>query len=504
MSGAIIETQYGKVRGTDLGPVSVWKGIAFTQPPVGELRFRAPQPPIAWSGVRGAMEFGAIAPQAELEGRSFFGANRLTPETSSEDCLYLNIWSPVAKADGKKRPVLFWIHGGAFTMGSGSTSGYDGTNFAVHGDVVVVTINYRLGALGFLDLSTLGGEEYATSGNNGILDQVAALQWVQNNIEAFGGDSNAVTIFGESAGAMSVGTLLATPAARGLFQRAILQSGAAHTIRDKETAAKITGQFLDALDLHTDEIAALKALPIEKLLAAQARVLSQNRRLAFAPVIDGATIPVHPIEAIANGAAEDVALLVGTNRDEMKLFRAGAPATAPDERLLKQVFGEAADESIATYSAARPGMSLSDVWTDVLTDQTFRIPAIRLAETQFQRGASSTSGAPVWMYRFDWATSAFNSKFGACHALEIPFVWDNLDKPGLGMLAMDFPNRQQLANRMHNAWIAFARTGNPNTPALPHWPTYDTDHRATMLFNEECRVVDDPQAAERRLWNGLL
>ena len=207
---------------------------------------------------------------------------------------------------------------------------------------------------------------------------------MRNNIAAFGGDPHAVTIFGESAGAMSVGALLATPAAKGLFQRAILQSGAAHTMRDKQSAAKITREFLDELDLHADEVAVLKTLPVEQLLAAQAKVVSKHRTLAFSPVVDGVAIPVRPIEAIAAGSANDVAILIGTNRDEMKLFTAAAPATTPDERLLKQTFGEAADEAIATYSANRPGMPLSDVWTDVRTDEAFRIPAIRLAESQYQ------------------------------------------------------------------------------------------------------------------------
>lgn len=498
MRDALVETRYGQVRGTNRGAVSVWKGIPFARPPVGELRFRAPQPPAAWSHVHDATAFGTIAPQATLQGNGFLGARRLTQEPASEDCLYLNIWSPVPQGDGKKRPVLVWMHGGAFTMGSGSTASYDGANFAMHGDVVVVTLNYRLGALGFLYLGELAGERYVTSGNNGLLDQIAALQWVRDNIEAFGGDPDAVTVFGESAGAMSIGALLAMPASKGLFVRAILQSGAAHSVRSKETASVITREFLQALNLSENEMASLLQTPVDDLLAAQAAVVSKHNTLAFAPVVDGVSLPLAPNAAIASGVAKDVAVLIGTNRDEMKLFRAGVSATVPDESVLKRTFGVAADKAIATYTSARPGLPLSDVWTGVLTDQVFRIPAIRLAEKQAQQGA------PVWMYRFDWATPAFGGLFGGCHALEIPFVWDNLETAGLAMLIQDFAGRQQLANRMHFAWIAFARTGNPNTPELPNWPTYSTDHRATMLFDEECRMVDDPQSEERRLWKGLL
>jgi len=217
----------------------------------------------------------------------------------------------------------------------------------------------------------------------------------------------------------------------------------------------------------------------------------------MAPVADGTVLPVRPIDAIAHGAAKDVAVLVGTNRDEMKLFFAGAQTATPDEGMLKQTFGPAADV-LATYTAARSDASPSDAWVDILTDRSFRIPAIRLAEQQSQHGPH------IWMYRFDWVTPAFGGRLGACHALELPFVWNNLDPTGLGARTGDAPNRQELADLMRTTWLAFARTGDPNTPALPYWPTYDTDRRATMLFNNECRVVNDPQSAERRLWQGVL
>ncbi len=494
MSETIVETRYGKVRGSDQRAVSVWKGIPFARPPVGELRFRPPLPPEAWAGIRDASEFGAVAPQAVLREGSPLG-NRLTPGQESEDCLYLNVWSP--GADGKKRPVMVWIHGGAFTMGSGSTPLYDGTSFAEQGDVVVVTLNYRLGALGFLYLDELAGEQYRGSGNNGLLDQVAALQWVHDNIEAFGGDPNTVTVFGELAGAMSVGTLPGMPVAKGLFRRAILQSGAASSVRNKEAAARVAREYLDALGLQKNEAGALVRQPLADLLAAQASVLGKQRGvLAFGPVVDDATLPQSPVEAIAAGSVADVAVLVGTNHDEMRLFNAANP-TEPDERVLKRIFGNAADEVVATYRSDRPGEPLSDIWSAIQTDQVFRIPAIRLAELQARQNA------PVWMYRFDWATPVFGSRLGAAHALELPFVWNNFDKSGMKPLLGDAPP-QELAERMQAVWIAFARTGNPNTPELPAWPAYDVEQRATLLFNIQCQVVNDPDAAERRMWESYL
>ncbi len=492
MSSTVVETQYGKVQGTISGPIFVWKGIPFAQPPLGDLRFRAPQAPSPWAGVRDATTFGLASAQSGRMMQRLFSA---TPEPSGEDCLYLNIWSP--GADDKRRPVLFWIHGGAFTMGSGSTPWYDGTAFATNGDVVVVTINYRLGALGFLHLADIDGKDKDLSSNCGLLDQVAALEWVRDNIAAFGGDPANVTVFGESAGAMSIGTLLAMPAAKGLFQKAILQSGASHTVLDKVRATRIANKLMDILGIH--KVTDLVDVPLEQLLAAQDKVSDSSGRLAFQPVVDGVTLPRQPIQAIADGSANGATLLVGTNRDEMRLFTMMDPTQAtPDMAILERLFGTKAKEVSAAYEAAQPEQSSSDAWIDFLTDRRFRIPAIRLAERQ------SAHGTNVWMYRFDWPTPVFGGRLKACHGLEISFVWNNLDKYGVNILTGDNPAHQKVADAMHPAWIAFARSGNPNTSGLPQWPAYDTTHRATMLFNEECQVVNDPQATERQLWEGVL
>jgi para-nitrobenzyl esterase len=418
-----------------------------------------------------------------------------TPEPTGEDCLFLNIWSP--GADDKRRPVLFWIHGGAFTMGSGSTPWYDGTSFATNGDVVVVTINYRLGALGFLHLADLEGMDQDLSSNCGLLDQVAALEWVRDNIAAFGGDPGNITVFGESAGAMSIGTLLAMPAAKGLFQKAILQSGASHTVLDSVHATRFSQKLMDILGIH--KAAELVHVSQEQLLAAQNQITGSSGRLAFQPVVDGITLPRQPIQAIANGSANGVSLLVGTNRDEMRLFTMMDPTPAtPDMAILDRLFGTKAKEVAATYEAVQPEQSASDAWIDFLTDRTFRIPAIRLAERH------SAFGTNVWMYRFDWPSPVNSGRLKACHGLEIPFVWNNLDKRGVNLLTGDSPTRQRVADAIQPAWIAFARSGNPNTSGLPHWPAYDSMQRATMLFNEACQVLNDPQAAERQVWEGVL
>ncbi len=319
----VVETAYGRLQGSEENGVQVWKGVPFAAPPVGALRYRPPQPPAIWSGVREATAFGPTAPQLPSPLNNLFGREQ---QLSAEDCLYLNVWSPAA--DGAKRPVLFWIHGGAFTGGSGSTPWYDGASFARNGDVVVVTINYRLGLLGFLHLADLGGASFAATGNLGILDQVAALRWVKQNIAAFGGDPDNVTIFGESAGGMSVGTLLGTPSAQGLFHKAILQSGAAHTVRGREAATGIAREALKLLEVDAGNVERLRELSVEQILAAQAKLaVSRASGGLFAqPVVDGEALPRPPLEAVANGVAAGVPLLLGTNLDEMKLFSALDPA----------------------------------------------------------------------------------------------------------------------------------------------------------------------------------
>jgi para-nitrobenzyl esterase len=428
------------------------------------------------------------------------------PTQSEADCLTLNVFTPAP--DGGLRPVMVWIHGGAFVTGSGSTPWYDGTSFARRGDVVVVTINYRLGALGFLHLDELSDRFAGTgSGNVGILDQVAALEWVRDNIEAFGGDPNNVTAFGESAGAMSVGTLLGLPAAKGLFVKAIPQSGAAHHARATDVATDVARRFLEEAGLTADAagVAALQELPVEAVFAAQASLLPKTAAsggLAFAPVVDGIVLPERPIDAIGGGSAADVAVLIGTTRDEMKLFGMLDPSLneLDDAKMLRRGTAVVGDESKAAalleaYRAARPGASPTELWNALSTDHVFRIPAVRLAERQ------SELGNAVYMYRFDWATPVFGGQLGACHALEIPFVFNNLNAAGSEMFTGPASDEMRdMARTMHTAWHTFARTGNPGD----NWPRYTAGDRKVMRFDLASEVVDDPDRAEREAWEGVL
>jgi para-nitrobenzyl esterase len=501
MSDLIVETRYGKVQGYEQGSISVWKGIPFAQPPTGKLRFRAPQPPEPWTGVRETTTFSPMAPQVPEIGASMvgeMGADRAAEmRPMSEDCLYLNIWSP--GADREKRPVMVYIHGGAFTLGSASDPWYDGTSFAANHNIVVVSLNYRLGILGFVSLKDLAGAETGYTGNCGLLDQIAALQWVRENIAAFGGDPDQVTVMGESAGAMSIGALLGMPAAQGLFQRAVLQSGAAGNLTTRPYATQVAQALLAKLGLETAQLSALAEVPLEALLKVQPELGREFGGVqAFSPLIDGETLPQHPLAMIAQGSAANVAILAGTNRDEWRLFTMMSGGPLVDEEQLKRIFGDQAQQALTTYTEARADKSPELAWIDIMGDQVFRMPAIHLAEGQVQQGA------PVWMYRFDWESPAFGGILGAAHALDIPFVFNTLDVGLSRMFTGDSPDRQPLADLMHASWAAFIRSGNPAIPSLPSWPPYDLEGRATMIFSDAPHVVDDPQGQVRALWKPVI
>jgi para-nitrobenzyl esterase len=496
-----VQTAHGPVSGVQKGAVCVYRGIPYARPPVGDLRFRPPKPPEPWIEVRDASAFGPIAMQSPSPLESMFGGKR--PATS-EDCLSVNVWTP-GPGDGRAdRPVMVWIHGGAFVTGSGSTPWYDGMSFAERHDCVVVTLNYRLGAFGFLHLADLGGEAYASSGNVGLLDQAAALAWVRDNIAAFGGDPSNVTVFGESAGAMSIGTLLAMPAARGLFRRAIPQSGAASNVHSRDRATEVARLLLEELELSESEVGRLADVPAEDLLAAQDRVAASfgaGGGLAFQPVVDGTAVPVPPLEALAAGSASGIDLLTGTNLDEMRLFTTLDPRLADidDAGLLArcdEIFGAGAGEAaVAAYRGNRSSAGAGEVWSAVLSDRVFRVPAVRMAERHRHDGGAT------YLYLFTWATPAFGGMLGACHALEIPFVFNALDAPGASMFTGEVTDEARaLALAMHDAWAAFARTGDPNHPGLPPWAQYDDADRPTMVLGAEPHLQHDPAGDELRLW----
>jgi para-nitrobenzyl esterase len=490
-----VRTQQGVVRGRMVEGIATFKGVPYAAPPFGANRFQPPQPAERWDGVREALSYGPTVPKPPY----FPPFDVLLPEPviPGEDCLNLNIWTPDVGRAGL--PVMVWIHGGAFSNGSGAIPQYDGSRFARDG-VVCVTINYRLGADGFLYL----GDGIA---NLGLLDQVAALAWVQENIAAFGGDSDNVTIFGESAGAFSVSTLLSMPRAWGLFRRVIAQSGAGHHVISPATAQRV-GQYLaEKLGVEaTSE--AIAAVPVDRLLQAQVELSGDafanpdpvrwgevaGNLMPFEPVIDGDILPTRPIDSIVGGAGAGVDVIIGTNTDEEMLFMVpnGAINYITEDMLAGTVaaYGLPVSETIATYRAIRPDASAGELLSAIVTDWFFRIPAIRLAEAHAQ-----STGA-TYMYEFAWRSPGFDGKLGACHGLEIPFVFDTLDKEGFEVLLGD-DAPQQLADAMHAAWVAFAKVGDPG------WQRFDLSRRATMRFDTTQKLVEDPRSAERLLWEGL-
>jgi para-nitrobenzyl esterase len=492
----VVETRDGKIEGERGDDLFVFRGIPFARPPLGELRFAPPRPPAAWTGVLPATRFGPAAPQEQ--STVGFGI-----EETSEDCLTLNVCTP--GLDDAHRPVMVWIHGGAFVFGGACQPIYDGARLARHGDVVVVTVQYRLGALGFLYLKDLLDGEIECGANVGLLDQLLAITWVHDNIEAFGGDPANVTIFGESAGGMSVGSLLGMPEARGLFHRAIAQSGSGRDLLSTDAATEIARTLLSHLALDPGDARKLLEVPVEALLQAQQRcwidVMRTRRQLPFRPVVDGVVFPAPPAESIAGGMSTGVPLLVGTTLDEWRFFAFMDPASfALDEgqvvaRLdrVTSGFGRALFDA---YAAERPGASPSDVWFAIESDRIFRVPSVLLAETQSRQQPKTFS------YLFTWPSPI--EGLGACHAIDIPFVFDTLDKPGMPAFAGDTAEARDLGTKVQDAWIAFAHTGDPGHAGLPAWPAYDAGRRATMLLGADCHVEEDPLGTERRAWDGRL
>lgn len=506
--GPVVTTRSGRLEGRRLRRVEAFRGIPFARPPVGELRLRPPEPAEPWTGVRSARRYGRSAPQLGPQ----FAPNLLPlrrvigtgPVGHDEDCLYLNVWTP--RADGLRRPVLVFLHGGAFVMGSGSTTLYSGAHLARTGGVVVVTLNYRLGALGYLNLHALRPADPHAPSNLGLRDQIAALEWVRDHIDAFGGDPENVTLFGESAGAMSVGALLGAPRAQGLFRRAILQSGAASSISSRDHARAVGESFFAALGVDPGDDEALRAAPVDAILRAQSRAVSaigvRGSLLPWQPGIDADLLPVHPLDAIDSGLAKGIDVLIGTNRDEWKLFLLGdSEARRLDDDGLRERFARAlpgtdaggrprADVAFETY--AREGGSPVQRWMELQTDRVFREPATRLAELH------AAHSRRTYAYLFTWSAPVL----GACHGVELPFVFGTLDEPFLWVLPT-LPGVRRLAAQVQGAWIAFARTGDPSHPGLPDWPPYDAKRRATMRLDRRCEVVDAPFESRRRLWAEL-
>ncbi len=492
---AVVKTQHGEVRGSVTDGVHTFKGIPYAAPPFGANRLRPPQPVAPWSGVRDALTYGPKQPQPPYPP----GSELFPPElaVAGSDCLNLNIWSPDLGL--ARQPVMVWIHGGAFELGTGATAFYDGSHFARDG-IVCVTINYRVGADGFLSL----GEENA---NRGLLDQVAALEWVQENIAAFGGDPANVTVFGQSSGGKSVASLLSMPRAEGLFRRAIAQSGAAYPVMSAASAQRVGEIMASKLGVAATR-EAIAAVPLDSMLQAQAELKADfiahpdperwgaevvvSKQL-WQPVIDGDVIPAPPIDRIAAGASAGIDLMAGSTTEEWRVFLVlgGAIDQVTDEVLAGAVaaYGFPVEATLSAYRAAHPGESSGDLFAALQSDWYYRIPVLHLAD------AHAKSSAATYMYEFAWRSPQFNGRLGAFHALEIPFVFDTLGYRTEPLWGTNPP--QQLADTMHAAWVAFATRGDPG------WPRYELSRRATMRFDRTSEVVDDPRSAVRALWEGL-
>ncbi|MHC5797133.1 carboxylesterase/lipase family protein [Lacisediminihabitans sp. FW035] len=502
----IAETAHGTVRGTRYGDVCVFKGIPYGSSVSAAYRFQPAREPDSWDGIRDAVSYGPMAVQfvppggpevsaADDPADNLFIGNQNLFRPMSENCLVLNVWTP-SVSDGAQRPVMLWCHGGGFARGVGDAEWHDGTRLARDQDVVVVQLNHRLNVFGFLSLAEFGGPEYAESGNVGILDIVTALQWIRDNIGRFGGDCNNVTLFGQSGGGAKISALLASPIAQGLFHRAIVQSGSIVSAQTQEKASKAAAAVFRALEIDSTDIYGLLQVPSERLLGAYATAVRAGH--LFMPVIDGTTLPHHPFDPGAPAASASVPLLVGTTKDENRLELWLTPPGAGkfDEAALRKdltKFG-ASDESLNTllesYRSRRPEASPSDIYFAVKTDACFRANAVLQAERKAAQNA-----APVYMYLFAWEEPG--GRLGSPHVVDVPFVFDNLDRaPGLSGLRPN-PRCLELGKTVSTAWAAFARTGRPAAPGLPHWNPYDLDRRETMIIDHDSQLAADPRREDR-------
>jgi para-nitrobenzyl esterase len=490
--GPVATTGAGKISGLHDGPVNVFKGVPYGASTAGANRFAPPQPVVPWSGIRRAVALGPRCPQVPTPPASLIeDASTVDATSLGEDCLCLNVWTAGVN-DGRKRPVMVWLHGGGYVFGSGGSRLTDGARLAALHDVVVVTINHRLNVFGYLYLAELDGEAFRDSGCHGLLDIVQALQWVRDNITEFGGDPSRVTIFGESGGGNKVTTLMAAPAARGLFHRAIAESGLSFRQATPEDATRAARAVLDKLGIAANQTDKLRTVPAEQLLLAM-----QAAKVTPTPVVDGRTLPTHPFDPQAPKLSEDVPLIIGTNLTE-STFMVDTPVAPIDAATLLQkvqanlgIDAAQAGDLIATYRRVQPDADNTFIYQLISTNSWLTQPTADLAARKAQLG-----GAPVYVYRFDKATPVQGNKLRTPHTVEVPYVFDNiaLGKAFVGTGA----DKQALASWMSATWTAFAHTGIPAADkGLPQWTAYDPQRRAVMVINDSSRIVDDPGHDER-------
>lgn len=504
LSHPVVSLSTGSVRGIAEDGIAVWKGIRYAQAPTGELRWRSPVASSAHDGVRDAFEFGAAAPQSPNPAVPL-GADTVT----DEDCLFLNVWAPwgADAATGAPRPVMVWVHGGAYTFGSASQPLFDGRALVQSGDLVLVSINYRLGGLGFLDLTGFADGAEVDS-NLAVRDVLLALKWVQENAAAFGGDPEKVTVFGESAGAGIVTTLLTVPSAEGLFSRAIAESSPVSSVYNSERAKSSAAVFLEALGVET--VADARAKSIDDIVAASSEVYAKIPALApgtlpFAPVVDGELIPEHPLTRLREGRALPVPLLIGTNRDEATLFKyMKSPLMPITEPTINAMFSAMSAENPDVTLPPREqvleayeGVRHRAIGLGIARDIGFRMPTLWAVE-----GHSTV--APVWLYRFDFATPMLRVLgIGATHATELPYVWGNLDSTAKDPTFLLGGRRKgrALSERMRARWTAFANGEAPGAPApAPAWPKFDLSSRQSLHIDVTDQVQSDLDDELRKGW----
>ena len=500
----VVETASGRIRGGHEDGALAFKGVPYAGSPAGMHRFKAAPPLESWTGVRDCLQLGP--PTIQPPNGTYGGPQEPAP---SEDCLVLNVWTP-AVGDGRKRPVMLWNHGGGYVSGSGGSPDADGAHLARDYDVVVVATNHRLGILGFLYLGEIGGEEYATSGNQGMLDIVAALNWVKTNIEAFGGDPNNVLIWGESGGGAKTCTLCAMPSAKDLFHKVGVISGPELKVNPREGATALAEAILAKLEIGPHELHKLADVPIPLLLDAQQHVHLHPRgpgfgvgapRIDLSPVLDGTYVSQNPFDPAPAPWMADKPLIIGMNREEARFFAMAAGDTgvfsfdeAAMEARVRHDYGDAfADQVLPAFRKDRPDATPTDIFV-AAADAAWWIQSITLAERK-----AAQNGAPAFMYRYDYESNhkipGTDQVLRAGHATEIAAEFEQPDAPGL---MGDRPDRYQIAKIVSAFWTSFARTGQPACVGQPAWPAYVPPQRATMSLNLSCQVIDDPYAAERR------